>query len=279
MRVLVTGAAGMLGQEVMAHLHLSSRHEATGVDLEVDVTDPRAVDACVDDVRPQAILHLAAWTDVDGAEAHEERAAAVNGLGTANVARAAARVGAALVYPSTDYVFDGRKGSPYVEDDAPAPLSAYGRTKRAGEIAALAECPAGTRVARTAWLYGAGGRNFVDTMLALGSEREEVAVVDDQEGSPTWARDLAPALLALVGQPPGIYHTAGAGRVSWAGFAEAIFAGADLGCRVRRIATAELGRPAPRPAVSPLAVTRPGAPRLRGWREALEAYLATRVAA
>jgi dTDP-4-dehydrorhamnose reductase len=279
MRILVTGAAGMLGQEVMAHLHLLPRHEATGVDLEVDVTDPRAVEACVDALLPQAVLHLAAWTDVDGAEAHEERAEAVNARGTANVARAAARVGAALVYPSTDYVFDGRKGAPYVEDDPPAPLSAYGRTKRAGEIAALAECPAGARVARTAWLYGAGGRNFVDTMLALGAEREEVAVVQDQEGSPTWARELAPALLALVDQPPGIYHTAGAGGVSWAGFAEAIFAAAGLSCRVRRITTAELGRPAPRPACSPLAVTRPGAPRLRGWREALEAYLASRVAA
>jgi len=279
MRILVTGAAGMLGQEVMACLQRFSDHEATGVDLDVDVTDARAVDACVDELRPQAVLHLAAWTDVDGAEAHEERAAAVNGLGTENVARAAARLGAALVYPSTDYVFDGRKGAPYVEDDPPSPLSAYGRTKRAGEVAALREHPDGARVARTAWLYGAGGRNFVDTMLALGAEREEVAVVDDQEGSPTWARDLAPALLALVDQPPGIYHTAGAGRVTWAGFAEAIFAAAGLGCRVRRIATAELGRPAPRPAVSPLAVTRPGAPRLRGWREALGAYLATRVAA
>src|SRR5581483_9477895 len=189
------------------------------------------------------------------------------------VARAAARVGAALVYPSTDYVFDGRKGAPYVEDDPPAPLSAYGRTKRAGEVAALREHPAGVRVARTAWLYGAGGRNFVDTMRALGAEREEVGVVDDQEGSPTWTRDLCPALEALLDLPPGVYHTAGGGAVTWAGLAAAVFAELGLACRVRPIDTATLARPAPRPASAPLAVTRPGAPRLRPWREALRDYL------
>jgi dTDP-4-dehydrorhamnose reductase len=276
-RVLVTGAAGMLGREVMAHL--AGAHDATGVDLDVDVTDPRAVEECVAAVRPHAVLHLAAWTDVDGAEANEERALAVNGAGAGNVARAAARAGAAVVYPSTDYVFDGRKGAPYAEDDAPSPLSAYGRTKLAGERAVLAEHPAGARVARTAWLYGAGGRNFVDTMLALAADRDEVAVVDDQVGCPTWARDLAPALVALVERPPGVYHTASAGHVSWAGFAEAIFAAAGASCRVRPIATRELGRPAPRPAFSALAVTRPDAPRLRPWRDALADYLAARVAA
>jgi dTDP-4-dehydrorhamnose reductase len=277
MRILVTGAAGMLGRELVAHLE--PRHEVTGVDLEVDVTDAGAVAACLERVRPQAVMHLAALTDVDGAETDEQRHLAVNGGGTANVARACARLGAALVYPSTDYVFDGAKGAPYLEDDAPAPLGAYGRAKRAGEVAALAECPAGTRVARTAWLYGAAGRNFVDTMLALGAEREEVAVVSDQVGSPTWAADLAPALEALLLLPPGIYHTAGAGQVSWAGFAQAIFAAAGVTCRVRPITTAALGRPAPRPAFSALGVSRPGAPRLRGWQEALSAYLATRVAA
>jgi len=271
-RVLVTGAAGMLGRDLVAHL--GPRHEVTAVDLDVDVTDAHAVRACLVDVRPEAVFHLAAWTDVDGAEEHEDAAAAVNGTGTANVADAAAAVGAALVLPSTDYVFDGLAGRAYVEDDEPAPLSAYGRTKLAGERAALARCPAGARVARTAWLYGAAGRNFVDTMRGLGGERDEVAVVDDQEGSPTWTRDLAPALEALLGLPPGVYHTAGGGSVTWAGFAEAIFAEAGIRCRVRRITAAELGRPAPRPAVAPLAVTRPGAPRLRHWRQALRDYLA-----
>jgi dTDP-4-dehydrorhamnose reductase len=271
MRVLVTGAAGMLGRDLVPRL--AAEHEVLAVDLDVDVTDPRAVDGCVDAFGPDAVFHLAAWTDVDRAESEEEAAHAVNAGGTRNVARAAARAGAALVVPSTDYVFDGTKGAPYVEDDAPAPLGAYGRTKLAGERAAVEEHPAGTRIARTAWLYGRHGRNFVDTMLRLAADRDEVAVVDDQEGSPTWTCDLVPALVALLRCPPGVYHTAGGGSVTWAGFAEAIFAEAGLSCRVRRVTSAELGRPAPRPALSALAVTRPGAPRLRPWREALVDYL------
>ena len=272
MRVLVTGAAGMLGRDMTDHL--SGRHEVTAVDVEVDVTDPAAVRACVRESRPEAVFHLAAWTDVDGAEEREDAAAAVNAAGAGNVAAAAAEAGAAIVFPSTDYVFDGRAGRPYTEDDAPAPLGAYGRTKLAGERAVVAAHPAGARVARTAWLYGAHGRNFVDTMRRLGAERDEVAVVDDQEGSPTWTRDLAPALEALIAQPPGVYHTAGAGSVTWAGLARAIFEEAGIDCRVRPITTGELGRPAPRPAAAPLAATRPGAPRLRPWREALRDYLA-----
>jgi len=272
MRVLVTGAAGMLGRDVTDHL--STRHEVTAVDLEVDVSDAAAVRACGREARPEAVFHLAAWTDVDSAEEREQDAAAVNAAGAGNMAVAAAEAGAALIFPSTDYVFDGRAGRPYTEDDAPAPLGAYGRTKLAGERAVLAAHPAGARVARTAWLYGAHGRNFVDTMRRLGAERDEVAVVDDQEGSPTWTRDLAPALEALIARPPGVYHTAGGGSVTWAGFARAIFEEAGIDCRVRPITTTELGRPAPRPAAAPLAATRPGAPRLRPWREALRDYLA-----
>lgn len=271
MRVLVTGAAGMLGRDLVDHL--AGRHEVTAVDLDVDVTDAAAVLECARAARPDAIVHLAAWTDVDAAEEHEDAAAAVNAEGSANVARAAAAVGAALVVPSTDYVFDGTAPDGYAEHDPPAPLGAYGRTKLAGERAAMAAHPAGTRIARTAWLYGAHGRNFVDTMRALGAERDEVAVVGDQVGSPTWTRDLAPALEDLIGRPPGIFHTAGAGAVSWAGLAEAVFEEAGLRCRVRRITTAELGRPAPRPARSPLRVTRADAPRLRPWREALRDYI------
>jgi dTDP-4-dehydrorhamnose reductase len=270
-RLLVTGARGMLGRELVALLE--DGHAVTAVDLEVDVTDLRAVDGCVDAVRPQAVLHCAAWTDVDGAEAREDEARRVNADGARNVAAAAARHGAPLVYPSTDYVFDGRAGRAYREDDPPAPLSAYGRTKLAGERAAMEAHPGGARVARTAWLYGSGGRNFVDTMRGLGAEREEVAVVSDQVGCPTWARDLAPALMALIDRPPGVYHTAAAGEVSWAGLARRIFERLGLDCRVREIATAELARPAPRPAYSPLVSTRPGAPRLRPWQAALDDYL------
>lgn len=267
----MTGAAGMLGRDLVTHL--AARHDVVGVDMEVDVRDPRAVGDCVREVAPQAVFHLAAWTDVDGAEDREHDAEAVNAQGSGNVALAAAEVGAALVIPSTDYVFDGTAGRAYAEDDTPGPLGAYGRTKLAGEHAALAACPSGTRVARTAWLYGAAGRNFVDTMRRLGEERDEVSVVDDQEGSPTWTRDLAPALEALLDRPPGIYHTAGGGSVTWAGLARAVFEEAGIDCRVAPLTTADLGRPAPRPAFSALAVTRPGAPRLRPWREALRDYL------
>jgi dTDP-4-dehydrorhamnose reductase len=260
----------MLGRDLVPLL--AADHDVTAVDMDVDITDPKAVDACVADCRPEAVFHLAAWTDVDGAEEHEVDALVVNGVGTANVARAAERAGAALVVVSTDYVFDGTD-SPYDEDAPVAPIGAYGRTKLAGEEAALAEHPKGTRIARTAWLYGAHGRNFVDTMRRLGAERDEVTVVADQEGCPTWTRDLAPALVALLDQPPGIYHTAGSGSVTWAGFAEAIFAEAGLDCRVSPVTTAEFGRPAPRPARSILAVTKLGAPCLRHWRGALVDYL------
>lgn len=271
MRILVTGAAGMLGQDLVPYL--SERHDVVGIDMEVDVTDPRAIGDRVREIAPEAILHLAAWTDVDGAEDREDAAEAVNAQGSGNVAAAAAEIGAALVVPSTDYVFDGLAGRAYTEDDATTPVGAYGRTKLGGELAALGAHPGGTRIARTAWLYGAAGKNFVDTMLRLASDRDEVSVVDDQEGSPTWTRDLCPALEALLGQPPGIYHTAGGGSVTWAGFARAVFEEAGVECRVRPITTAELGRPAPRPVFSPLAVTRPGAPRLRPWREALRDYI------
>ncbi|HRC07763.1 MAG TPA: dTDP-4-dehydrorhamnose reductase [Miltoncostaeales bacterium] len=274
MRVLVTGAAGMLGRDLIPAL-TALGHEVTGVDMDVDITNPAAVDACVDRVRPQAVFHLAAWTNVDGAEEHEPASLAVNGDGTRNVARAAARAGAALVAVSTDYVFRGDNAAGYREDDPTGPIGAYGRTKLAGEQAALHEHPSGARIARTAWLYGAHGRNFVDTMRRLGAERDELTVVADQTGSPTWTRDLAPALIALLDQPPGIYHVAGGGSVTWADFARAIFDECGLDCTVRDVTTAEYGAAAPRPAWSILTVTKVGAPRLRDWRAALHEYIET----
>lgn len=273
--MLVTGAAGMLGRDLVPLLE-EQGHDVTAVDLDVDITDADAVDRCVQSVRPKAIFHLAAWTDVDGAEEHEGQALAVNGRGARNVARAAAQAGASMVFVSTDYVFDGARAGDYAEDDPPAPLGAYGRTKLAGEHAVLSEHPGGVRIARTAWLYGSHGRNFVDTMRRLSGGRDEVAVVDDQEGSPTWTRDLAPALITMLDLPPGIYHVSGGGSATWADLAEAVFRGTGASCRVRRITTAELGRPAPRPARVVLAVTKPGAPRLRHWREALADYLRER---
>jgi dTDP-4-dehydrorhamnose reductase len=260
-RALVTGAAGMLGRDLVRHLEAAG-HEVVAVDLDMDVRDLDEVRARTRDTRPAAVFHLAAFTDVDGAEEREEEALAVNRDGCAHVAVAAAEARAALVVPSTDYVFDGA-GGPYDEDAPTGPLGAYGRTKLAGEREALARHPRGARIARTAWLYGAGGRNFVDTMRGLAADRDEVRVVDDQTGSPTWTVDLAPALVALTGLPAGVYHTAGGGAVTWAGLARAVFEDAGLPCRVTPITTEELGRPAPRR-------------RVRPWREALRAYLRTR---
>lgn len=277
MRILVTGAAGMLGVDLIEHL--AARHDPIGVDLDMDVTDAAAVAARLADESPDAVIHCAAWTDVDGAEAAEDLARAVNATGSGNVAAACRDLQIPVVCVSTDYVFSGSAADDYAEDAPTAPIGAYGRTKRAGELAALREHPGGVRIARTSWLYGAAGRNFVDTMLRLAATGEEVAVVADQVGSPTWTRDLAPALEALIGLGPGVYHTTGGGSTSWADFAEAIFAGAGVDCRVRRITTPELGRPAPRPARSVLAVTRPDAPRLRHWRDALTDYLREKQAA
>jgi dTDP-4-dehydrorhamnose reductase len=212
----------------------------------------------------ELVLHAAAWTDVDGAEDDPQGAAAVNVGGT----RHAAELGAPLVYYSTDYVFDGRKQEPYVESDAPNPLSAYGRTKLHGEGAAGEQA----WVVRSSGLFGPTGHNFVRTMLRLGAEREEVAVVDDQRTSPTYVGHLARATRELLDRPHGIWHVAADGDCTWAELAEAIFEEAGLDCLVRRISTAELGRPAPRPAYSVLRSEK-GAPTLPHWREGLRECL------
>ena len=213
---------------------------------------------------PDVVLHAAAWTDVDGAEEDPQGAAAVNVGGTRHVAE----LGAPLVYYSTDYVFDGRKSEPYVESDAPNPLSAYGRSKAYGEAAA------GERawIVRSSGLFGPTGTNFVRTMLRLGTERDEVAVVDDQRSSPTYVAHLARATRELLESPFGVYHVAADGDCTWAEFAEAIFEDAGVSCRVRRITTEELGRPAPRPAYSVLRSEK-DAPRLPHWRDGLRACL------
>jgi dTDP-4-dehydrorhamnose reductase len=226
-----------------------------------DVTRPAP-----DGLDPELVLHAAAWTDVDGAESDPQESAAVNVGGTANVAA----LGAPLVYFSSDYVFDGRKGAPYVEADAPNPLSAYGRSKAFGEAAAGEQA----WIVRSSWLFGPTGNNFVRTMLRLGRERDEVAVVDDQIGSPTYVGDLATAVRELVELPRGIWHLAARGECTWFEFTSAIFEEAQIECRVRATTTEELGRPAPRPAYSVLRSERPDAPELPHWREGLRACLA-----
>jgi dTDP-4-dehydrorhamnose reductase len=209
-------------------------------------------------------LHAAAWTDVDGAEGDPDGAARVNVDGTRNVVA----LGAPVVYFSTDYVFDGRKGEPYVESDEPKPLSVYGRTKLEGEW----EVREGW-IVRSSWLFGSTGTNFVRTMLRLGAEQGEVAVVGDQRGSPTYVGHLAEGTRKLIELPQGTWHFAAEGECTWAEFAEAIFEEAGVQCRVRRISTAELGRPAPRPGNSVLRSERPEAPKLPHWREGLRACL------
>ena len=210
------------------------------------------------------VLHAAAWTDVDGAEDSPEGALAVNAAGTRNVAG----LGAPLVYFSTDYVFDGSKRTPYVESDLPSPLSAYGASKLAGER----DVQRGW-IVRSSWLFGWTAHNFVRTMLRLGSERDEVAVVDDQRGSPTYTCHLAAATRELLELPEGVWHAAADGECTWAEFAEAIFEEAGVDCRVRRITTAELARPARRPTYSVLRSEREGAPRLPHWRDGLRECL------
>ncbi len=277
MRALVIGHRGMLGTDLMAHLEAAG-HDAVGLDLpDIDITDRRRTIRMVSEAAPDAVFHLAAWTDVDGAEEHEEQALLVNGEGTRNVAIAAREAGAALVAVSTDYVFPGT-GGPYAEDDATDPIQAYGRTKLAGERLAELEYPEGTRVARTAWLYGAHGRNFVDTMIGLGSDpaRDHVDVVADQVGCPTWTKDLCPALVEIAGLPAGTYHAAGGGSTTWAGLAREAFRLAQVDCEVRDTTTAAFARPAPRPAVSVLEVTHEGAPRLRAWEDALADHIRER---
>jgi dTDP-4-dehydrorhamnose reductase len=252
--VLITGAGGQLGTalaEVLPEARALTR-------ADWDVAEPYPLE-----VRPELVLHTAAWTKVDDAESDLEGARRVNVEGTRNVVA----LGAPVVYYSSDYVFDGSKREPYVESDATRPLGVYGRTKLEGE-----EQVREGWIIRSSWLFGWTGHNFVRTMLRLGRERDEVAVVDDQRGSPTYVGHLARATRELIELPHGVWHVAADGDCTWADFAEAIFEESGLNCRVRRITTTEFGAPAPRPAYSILRSEK-GAPRLPHWREGLRACL------
>jgi dTDP-4-dehydrorhamnose reductase len=254
--VVVTGAGGQLGAALLEEF--PGARGLTRAEWDVTMPPPPG------DV--ELVLHAASWTNVDAAEDDPQGAAAVNVGGTQHVAE----LGVPLVYYSTDYVFDGTKRTPYVESDAPSPQSVYGRTKLLGEAAAGEQA----WIVRTSWLFGWTSTNFVRTMLRLGAERDEVAVVDDQRGCPTYVGHLASATRELLERPYGIWHLAADGECTWAEFAEAIFAEAGLDCRVRRISTVELGRPAPRPAYSVLRSERRDAPRLPHWRDGLRDCLA-----
>jgi dTDP-4-dehydrorhamnose reductase len=275
-KLLVTGAAGMLGRDVVLAAG-NAGHDVVGFGhSELDVADGAAVGAKFELERPDVAINCAAWTDVDGAEEHEEEATRINGTGAGNVAAAAASVGASVVQVSSDYVFDGSKGAPYVETDQTAPLSAYGRSKLAGEEAIRA---ANKRhfVVRSAWLFGIGGRNFVETMLRLAADHGEVLVVRDQVGSPTYTWHLAYGIVRLIeGVEYGIHHMAAAGACSWYEFAREIFDQAKVECKVMSATTEMLGRPAPRPPYSALTSQREHAIELPSWQDGLAAYLAQR---
>ena len=288
MRVLVTGALGMLGHDV-ARAGERGGHELVLVDLpELDITDEAAVAALLAELtaRPgglDGIVNCAAWTDVDGAEEKADAARAVNAGGAGVLARAAADAGVRLVHVSTDYVFDGvapldEEGNPraYLERDPTEPETVYGVTKLEGERAVLGASRRHA-VARTAWLYGVDGANFPATMLRLASDRDAVQVVTDQVGSPTWSGHLAPALLGLLERGvEGLVHLTGGGHVSWNGFAREIFRQAEVDCRVEPTTSEQFKRPAPRPAWSALETERDDVLPLPPWQDGLAGYLAAR---
>ena len=287
-RWLVTGAAGMLGRDLTALLGKRGEEYHALVRADLDITDAAATAAAVAEAKPDVVVNCAAWTAVDAAEDHEAQALAINGQGAANLAAACAASGALLVHPSTDYVFDGRASRPYAEDAPTAPAGAYGRTKLAGEQAVRAALPDASYVVRTAWLYGAHGKNFVKTMLRLAASGTAPRVVADQHGQPTWTADVAAQIHALVtaSAPAGIYHATSSGETTWFGFAEQVFAryaaSRDQGqhrdsereqLTPSPITTAQYPTPAQRPAYSVLghqAWSAAGLQPIGDWRDALD---------
>jgi dTDP-4-dehydrorhamnose reductase len=266
----------MLGQDLVPAL-AQRRWSVIGLSrAELDITDAAAVEDAIDEIRPDVVFNCAAWTDVDGAETAERDAMRVNDTAAGIVAATAGSYNAAVVYVSSDYVFDGAKGSAYVESDMPAAISAYGRSKQAGETSTQIANPRHF-IVRSSWLFGTGGPNFVETMLRVGNEQPEVIVVSDQVAGPTYTPHLAEAL-AMVAETGehGIHHIAGGGSCSWFDFAQEIFDQADVDCRVMAGTTEMLGRPAPRPALSLLASERPDPIVLPEWRRGLAEYLAAR---
>jgi len=281
MRTLIVGTSGQLATE------LYRQSSAGGVELalprKVEIADDRAINALLEERRPQLVINAAAYTAVDRAEQDRSRAFAVNADGPRHLARWCAANDAALIHVSTDYVFDGRPpllpdGAPraYLERDPTGPATVYGLTKLEGEELVMRASPR-HGVARTAWLFGLGGRNFAETMLTLAQSRDSVRVVADQIGCPTWTGHLAPALLGLLEREVGgIVHLAGTGAVSWHGFAAEIFRQAELECEVQEAGSAEMARPAPRPAWSALESERDEVLPLPPWQDGLAGYLAAR---
>lgn len=270
MRILLLGAHGMLGHALAATF---AAEDVTALDRdELDITDKAAVTAAIHAARPDVVINAAAYTAVDKAEEEREQAFAANAEAVNHIAEAAKAVGATMVHYSTDYVFSGEKEAGYLEDDTVGPaVNAYGASKLAGEQALLRVAPTYYLI-RTAWLYGAHGKNFVDTMLQVGTTRRELRVINDQHGSPTYAHDVAQATQELLRtQPPGVYHTVNDGVATWYDLAQAVFAAAKMKVTVQPIATSEYPLPARRPQYSILRRSR--GPTLRPWQAALDEYI------
>ena len=273
MKLVVTGAGGMLGSDVVS-VARAVKHEVVALSHDdLDVTDPARVERTILRERPGAVINCAAWTDVDGAEANENEASLVNGEAAGYIASAAAKVESKVLYVSTDYVFDGAKKEPYLESDEPEPIQAYGRSKLAGERAtALANQR--SFIVRSSWLFGPEGHNFVETMLRMGGGTAPVVVVNDQVGCPTYTGHLAIGLVRLVdGTGYGVHHMAGLGSCSWYEFAQEIFRQAGVDTKVMAATSDMLDRPAKRPAKSVLVSGREAPIRLPDWQRGLADYL------
>jgi dTDP-4-dehydrorhamnose reductase len=291
--VLITGSSGMLGSDLVKEL--TGKYEILGMDLadrsrlesssflKADITKQEEVSRIITNTRPGIVVHTAAWTDVDGCELDSKKAYSVNAAGTENVAMACSKAGAAMIYISTDFVFDGKKGSPYKEEDRPNPLSVYADSKFKGEEA-VKRLLKKYFILRTSWLYGPNGNNFVDTIIAKAKENERLKVVDDQVGSPTYTADLAGAIRTFIDiissasakVTPGIYHVSNSGSVSWYEYANMILSIAGISAKVDPISSDELGRAAKRPAMSVLDCSKFTALtglNMRSWDSALRDYL------
>lgn len=270
MRLLVTGANGMLGQD------LCPEFEKAGYDViktdkdELDITDYSAVEEFFDRYKPELVIHCAAYTNVDKAEEDVDMATLINVNGTENIAKASSKINAVMVYISTDYVFDGTKKKPYLPDDIPNPINMYGKTKLEGELAVQEYCTK-YYIARTSWLYGIHGKNFVETMISL-KDKPELKVVDDQTGCPTWTMELVKGIMKILDKPYGIYHVCGLGSTSWYNFAKEIFKKEGLKVNLKPCTTQEFPRSATRPENSVM-INNNNLILTRKWQDALADYL------
>jgi dTDP-4-dehydrorhamnose reductase len=281
MKLLITGASGMLGTDVQTAARAAGHEVVALTRADLDISDRHAVTSAIAAASPDAVITCAAYTNVDRAESDPDGAAAVNTAGAGFVAAAAAAAGAWVLHLSTDYVFDGTKTAPYVESDPTGPRSVYGSTKLLGERSVALGAPDRHTIVRSSWLFGNAGPCFPATMLKLAGQHESLNVVDDQVGCPTFTGHLAEALVALAAAEgiPGVVHVAAAGECSWFEFAVEILRASGASAEVRPCSTDEFPRPAQRPAYSVLRSERAGVPLLPDWHAGLDAYLNARVAA